>query len=51
MILSLDGFYLACRVYDLRGEVLTLNPYHLTECVLDCWVVALNEVAIDELYG
>jgi hypothetical protein len=43
--------YLSSGIYDLGGIVLTLDPDHLAEGVLDGGVVALDKVAIDELYG
>ena len=41
--------YLACSVDDLRCKVLALVPDDFAERVLNGGVVALDEVAIDEL--
>lgn len=43
--------YLSSRVDNFRSKILSLKPDHFAEGVLDCRVVALNEVAIDELHG
>ena len=43
--------YLTSSVDNLRRKVLALVPDDFAECVLDCRVVALDEVAVDELHG
>lgn len=39
--------HLTCGVYDLGSEVLLLVADDLAERVLDCGIVALDEVAVD----
>jgi len=41
--------YLTGGIDNLRRVILTLKPYHFAERVLDCGIVALDEMAIDEL--
>ena len=48
---TISAAYLACCVYNLGREILAFDSYDLAECVLDGRVVALNEVAIHELYS
>lgn len=43
--------YLSSRIDNLGSVVLSLKPDHFAKGVLDGRVVALDEVAIDELYS
>lgn len=43
--------YLAGGVDNLGGKVLALKSNHLAEGVLNGWVIALDEVAVDKLNG
>lgn len=42
--------YLACRINDLRRKFLAFVSDDFAECVLDGGIVALDEVAVDELH-
>jgi hypothetical protein len=42
--------YLTCCVNDLSCVFLALKLDNLAEGVLNCWIVALYEMSIDELY-
>lgn len=46
-----DGTYLTGRVNNLGGEIAALKPDHLAESVLYGRIIALDEVAVDELDG
>jgi len=41
--------YLACCIDNLSREVLAFVSYHLTKSIFDGGIVALNEVAVNEL--
>lgn len=40
---------LASSIDNFSGKILALILYRFTECILDRWIVAVDEVAIDEL--
>lgn len=44
-------FILSCRVDDLGSIVLILVTNNFGKGVLDGWVVGINKVTIDKLYG
>lgn len=43
--------YLACSVHNLSGIVLALVLDDSTKRILNCRVVALDEVMVDKSYG
>ena len=45
------GSHLSSGVDDFRCIFLALVFDDFAKGVLDCWVVALNEMPVDELYG
>lgn len=49
-IFEYGEWYLASSVYDFSREVLTSIPNGFGKSVFDCGIVAVNEMAVDELY-
>lgn len=48
-VTKLQATYLAGGINDLGRKLLVLVPYDLAKRILDGWIIALDEVTVDEL--